>query len=65
MTDGVDQNSVATLQGTIAGIAEQDVLIYTVRYNTQPQTSARLSFIKNEKGAPQGRAEVGKAVRYQ
>ena len=49
MTDGVDQNSVATLQGTIAGIAEQDVLIYTVRYNTQPQTSARLSFIKNEK----------------
>lgn len=49
MTDGVDQNSVATLQGTIAGIAEQDVLIYTVQYNTQPQTSARLSFIKNEK----------------
>jgi VWFA-related protein len=49
MTDGVDQNSVATLQGTIAGIAEQDVLIYTVQYNTMPQTSARLSFIKNEK----------------
>jgi len=49
MTDGVDQNSVATLQSTIAGIAEQDVLIYTVQYNTQPQTSARLSFIKNEK----------------
>jgi VWFA-related protein len=49
MTDGVDQNSAATLQSTIAGIAEQDVLIYTVQYNTQPQTSARLSFIKNEK----------------
>ena len=49
MTDGVDQNSVATMQGTLAGIAEQDVLIYTVQYNTQPQTSARLSFIKNEK----------------
>jgi VWFA-related protein len=49
MTDGVDQNSVATLQGTIAGIAEQDVLIYTVQYNTLPQTSTRLSFIKNEK----------------
>ncbi|HWP55854.1 MAG TPA: VWA domain-containing protein [Pyrinomonadaceae bacterium] len=49
MTDGVDQNSVATLQSTVAGIAEQDVLIYTVQYNTLPQTSARLSFIKNEK----------------
>jgi Ca-activated chloride channel family protein len=49
MTDGVDQNSVATLQSNVAGIAEQDVLIYTVQYNTLPQTSARLSFIKNEK----------------
>jgi Ca-activated chloride channel family protein len=49
MTDGVDQNSVATFQSNMAGIAEQDVLIYTVQYNTLPQTSARLSFIKNEK----------------
>jgi Ca-activated chloride channel family protein len=49
MTDGVDQNSAATLQSTIAEIAEQDVLIYTVQYNTLPQLPQRLSFIKNEK----------------
>jgi Ca-activated chloride channel homolog len=49
MTDGVDQNSVATLQSTIAGISEQDVLIYTVQYNTLPQFRQRLSVIKNEK----------------
>ena len=49
MTDGVDQNSVATLQSTVAEIAEQDVLIYTVQYNTLPQLRQRLSSIKNEK----------------
>lgn len=49
MTDGVDQNSAATLQSTVAEIAEQDVLIYTVQYNTLPQLPQRLSFIKNEK----------------
>lgn len=49
MTDGVDQNSAATLESTIAEIAEQDVLIYTVQYNTLPQLPQRLSFIKNEK----------------
>jgi len=49
MTDGVDQSSAATFQSTIAEIAEQDVLIYTVRYNTLPQLPQRLSFIKNEK----------------
>lgn len=49
LTDGVDQNSAATLQSTIAEIAEQDVLIYTVQYNTLPQLPQRLSFIKNEK----------------
>ena len=49
MTDGVDQNSAATLQSTIAEIAEEDVLIYTVQYNTLPQLPQRLSFIKNEK----------------
>jgi Ca-activated chloride channel homolog len=49
MTDGVDQNSAATLQSTVAEIAEQDVVIYTVRYNTLPQLPQRLSFIKNEK----------------
>src|SRR2546426_10106249 len=49
MTDGVDQNSVATLKSTLNDIAEQDVLIYTVQYNTLPQLPQRLSQIKNEK----------------
>jgi Ca-activated chloride channel family protein len=49
MTDGVDQNSVVTLKGTLNDIAEQDVLLYTVRYNTLPQLPQRLSQIKNEK----------------
>ncbi len=49
MTDGVDQNSAATLKKTMDGLAEQDVLIYTVQYNTLPQLPQRLSQIKNEK----------------
>ena len=49
MTDGVDQNSVATLKSTVSEIAEQDVLFYTVQYNTLPQLPQRLSQIKNEK----------------
>ena len=49
MTDGVDQNSAATLKSTLNDIAEQDVLIYTVQYNTLPQLPQRLSQIKNEK----------------
>src|SRR5947208_11255557 len=50
MTDGVDQNSrLSTLKSTLADIAEQDVLIYTVQYNTLPQLPQRLSIIKNEK----------------
>ncbi len=49
MTDGVDQNSQASLKSTLADIAEQDVLIYTVQYNTLPQLPQRLSQIKNEK----------------
>jgi VWFA-related protein len=49
MTDGVDQNSVITLKSTLNDIAEQDVLIYTVQYNTLPQLPQRLSQIKNEK----------------
>jgi Ca-activated chloride channel homolog len=49
MTDGVDQNSAATLKSTLNEIAEQDVLIYTVQYNTLPQLPQRLSQIKNEK----------------
>lgn len=49
MTDGVDQNSAVTLKTTLNDIAEQDVLIYTVQYNTLPQLPQRLSVIKNEK----------------
>jgi VWFA-related protein len=49
MTDGVDQNSAVTLKSTLDDIAEQDVLIYTVQYNTLPQLPQRLSVIKNEK----------------
>jgi len=49
LTDGVDQNSVATFKSTVGDIAEQDVLIYTVQYNTLPQLPERLSRITNEK----------------
>ena len=49
MTDGVDQNSVASFRSTLGDIAEQDVLIYTVQYNTLPQLPERLSVIKNQK----------------
>ena len=50
MTDGVDENShTSTLKSTLADIAEQDVLIYTVQYNTLPQLPQRLSVIRNEK----------------
>src|SRR5258706_9105837 len=49
MTDGVDQSSAVTLKKTMDGIAEQDVLVYTVQYNTLPQLPQRLSVIKNEK----------------
>lgn len=49
LTDGVDQNSVATFKSTVGDIAEQDILIYTVQYNTLPQLPERLSRITNEK----------------
>jgi Ca-activated chloride channel homolog len=49
MTDGVDQNSRVAMKDTLEGIAEQDVSIYTVQYNTLPQLPERLSRIKDEK----------------
>lgn len=49
MTDGVDQSSTASFKSTLSAIAEQDVLIYAVQYNTLPQLPQRLSLIKNEK----------------
>jgi Ca-activated chloride channel homolog len=49
MTDGVDQSSRASLKTTLDDLAEQDVLFYTVQYNTLPQLPERLSQIKSEK----------------
>jgi Ca-activated chloride channel family protein len=50
MTDGVDQTSkLASLRSTLSQIAEQDVIVYTVQYNTQPQLPQRLSMIKSSK----------------
>ena len=49
MTDGVDQDSRVSMKATLEGIAEQDVLVYTVQYNTLPQLPERLSRIKDEK----------------
>jgi Ca-activated chloride channel family protein len=49
MTDGVDQNSRTPMKQTMIDIAEQDVLVYTVQYNTLPQLPERLSRIQNEK----------------
>lgn len=49
MTDGVDQNSRVAMKDTLEGIAEQDVSIYTVQYNTLPQLPERLSRIRDEK----------------
>ena len=49
MTDGVDQNSRVAMKDTLEGIAEQDVSIYTVQYNTLPQLPERLSHIKDDK----------------
>src|SRR5438270_3241110 len=61
MTDGVDQNSAATLKSTLNDIAEQDVLIYTVQYNTLPQLPQRLSQIKNEKARRKVQARLMQA----
>jgi VWFA-related protein len=50
MTDGVDQSSLsASFKSTLDEIAEQDIMVYTVQYNTLPQLPQRLSAIKSEK----------------
>src|SRR2546421_2991119 len=50
MTDGVDQSSLsASFKSTLDEIAEQDIMVYTVQYNTLPQLPQRLSVIKSEK----------------
>lgn len=48
-TDGVDQNSHITMNSNLADISEQDVMIYTVQYNTLPELPQRLSMIAKEK----------------
>lgn len=48
-TDGVDMSSKATYKRNLRDAEEQDVLIYTVKYNTLPQLPARLAAIANEK----------------
>ena len=60
MTDGVDQSSTASLKSTLSEIAEQDVLVYTVQYNTMPQLPQRLSVIKNEKARQKVQARLMK-----
>ena len=60
MTDGVDQSSTASLKSTLSEIAEQDVLVYTVQYNTLPQLPQRLSVIKNEKARQKVQARLMK-----
>src|SRR5438094_2087190 len=50
MTDGVDQSSItASFKSTLDEIVEQDVMVYTVQYNTLPQLPQRLSTIKSKK----------------
>ena len=49
LTDGCDQSSRTTLENTLAEIAEQDVLIYTVQYDTLRQLPERLSKIQSDK----------------
>jgi VWFA-related protein len=50
MTDGVDQTSLkATFRSTLDAATEQDVMLYTVQYNTLPQLTQRLSAIKSGK----------------
>jgi VWFA-related protein len=60
MSDGVDQSSRASMQQTLADIAEQDVLAYTVQYNTLPQLPERLNQIKNEKARKKVRERLVK-----
>jgi len=49
LTDGVDQTSRLSMKETLREMSEQDVLTYTVQYNTLPQLTERLSRIANEK----------------
>src|SRR5260221_14746789 len=50
MTAAVNQCSLsARFISTLDAIVEQDIMVYTVQYNTLPQLPQRLSAIKSEK----------------
>lgn len=59
-TDGVDMNSKTTYKRNVRDAEEQDVLIYTVQYNTLPQLPTRLAAIANEKARERVRERMMK-----
>ncbi|MDX6613243.1 MAG: hypothetical protein QOD75_2429 [Blastocatellia bacterium] len=59
-TDGVDMTSKGTYKGNLRDAEEQDVLIYTVQYDTLPQLPARLAGIANEKARERVRERMMK-----
>lgn len=59
-TDGVDMSSKGTYKRNLRDAEEQDVLIYTVRYDTLPQLPARLASIANEKARERVRERMMK-----
>jgi Ca-activated chloride channel family protein len=59
-TDGVDMSSKVSYKRNVRDAEEQDVLIYTVKYNTLPQLPARLAGIANEKARERVRERMMK-----
>jgi len=59
-TDGVDMSSKATYKANVRDAEEQEVLIYTVQYDTLPQLPARLAAITNEKAREKVRERMMK-----
>jgi len=59
-TDGVDMSSKGTYKRNLRDAEEQDVLIYTVQYDTLPQLPARLAGIVNEKARERVRERIMK-----
>lgn len=59
-TDGVDMSSKATYKRNVRDAEEQDVLIYTVQYNTLPELPARLASIPNDKARERVRERMMK-----
>jgi Ca-activated chloride channel homolog len=59
-TDGVDMSSKVTSKRNVRDAEEQDVLIYTVQYNTLPELPARLAAIANDKARERVRERMMK-----